>query len=111
MKKLLSVLFALFLVACNNPDITGTWVQPVPNLPDMVQGFTLGENGVATSVNMATLQYDTWTLNGDELTMTGRSIGNGQTIKFSETYILEKLSPDTLVLRNGDMELTYTRQQ
>lgn len=111
MKKLLSVLFALFLIACANPDISGTWVQPIPNMPTMTQGFILNPDGTAKSVNMATLQYDTWTLNGNKLTITGRSIGNGQTIEFSETYILEKLSPDTLVLRNGDMELTYTRQQ
>lgn len=110
MKKLLSVLFALFLVACNNPDITDTWVQPIPNMPTMTQGFILNPDGTAESVNMATLQYDTWTLNGNELTMTGRSIGNGQTIEFSETYTIEKLTPDTLVLRNGNMTMTYTRQ-
>ena len=42
--------------------------------------------------------------------MTGRSIGNGQTIEFSEIYTIEKLTPDTLVLRNGNMTMTYTRQ-
>ena len=110
MKKFLSVLFALFLVACGRSDISGTWIQPVPNMPDMVQGFTLGANGVATSVNMATLQYDTWHTDGDSLIMTGRSIGNGQTIEFTETYTIEKLTDDTLVLRNGDMIMTYTRQ-
>ena len=76
----------------------------------MIQGFTLGANGVATSVNMATLQYDTWRTDGNELIMTGRSIGNGQTIEFTETYTIEKLTDDTLVLRNGDMTMTYTRQ-
>ena len=80
MKKFLSVLFALFLVACGRSDISGTWIQPVPNMPHMVQGFTLGANGVATSVNMATLQYDTWRTDGDSLIMTWRSIRNGQTI-------------------------------
>lgn len=110
MKKLLTAICAIILAACNQSDISGTWVQPVPNMPDMVQGFTLGENGVATSVNMATLQYDTWQTDGNNLIMTGRSIGNGQTIEFSETYTIEKLTSDTLILSNGDMELTYTRQ-
>lgn len=110
MKKILSALCALFLVACGQTDISGTWTQPVPNIPNMIQGFTLGANGVATSVNMATLQYDTWRTDGNELIMTGHSIGNGQTIEFTETYTIEKLTDDTLVLRNGDMTMTYTRQ-
>lgn len=110
MKKLLSVLFALFLIACANPDISGTWVQPVPNMPTMTQGFILNPDGTAESVNMATLQYETWTLNGNELTMTGRSIGNGQTIEFTQDYEIEKLTSDTLIIRNGDMLFEYTRQ-
>ena len=110
MKKLLSVLFALFLIACTNPDISGTWTQPVPNMPTMTQGFILNPDGTAKSVNMATLQYETWTLNGNELTMTGRSIGNGQTIEFTQNYEIEKLTSDTLILRDGDVTYTYTRQ-
>ena len=92
MKKLLSVLFALFLIACANPDISGTWVQPVPNMPTMTQGFILNPDGTAESVNMATLQYDTWTLNGNELTMTGRSIGNGQTNRPYGRFLFKTLA-------------------
>ena len=110
MKKLLSVLFALFLIACTNPDISGTWTQPVPNMPTMTQGFVLNTDGSAQSVNMATLQYDTWSRSGDTLTMTGQSIGNGQTIEFTQEYTIESLDNDTLVLRDGDITYTYTRQ-
>lgn len=110
MKKLFTLFFTVLLSACTNSDISGTWIQPVPNMPNITQGFTLNPDGTATSVNMATLQYDTWELNGNELKMTGRSIGNGQTIEFSEIYTIEKLTPDTLILQNGDMTMTYTRQ-
>ena len=59
---------------------------------------------------MATLAYDTWRRDGDTIIMTGRSIGNGQTIEFTETYTIEQLTPDTLVLRNGDATFTYSRE-
>ena len=111
MKKTLSILCAIFLFACNDtPQITGTWTQPVPNMPGMTQGFVLNTDGSAQSVNMATLQYDTWIRDGDTLTMTGQSIGNGQTIEFTESYTIETLNTDTLVLRDGDTTITYSRQ-
>ena len=111
MKKILSILCAIFLFACNDtPQITGTWTQPVPNMPGMNQGFVLNTDGSAQSVNMATLQYDTWIRDGDTLTMTGQSIGNGQTIEFTESYTIETLNTDTLVLRDGDTTITYSRQ-
>ena len=111
MKQILSLLCAIFLFACNDtPQITGTWTQPVPNMPGMIQGFVLNTDGSAQSVNMATLQYDTWIRDGDTLTMTGQSIGNGQTIEFTESYTIETLNTDTLVLRDGDTTITYSRQ-
>ncbi len=110
MKKLISVLCALFLVACGDTDISGTWTQPVPGMAGLNQGFTLNTDGTASSVNMATLAYDTWRRDGDTIIMTGRSIGNGQTIEFTETYTIEQLTPDTLVLRNGDATFTYSRE-
>ena len=110
MKKILSISFAALLAACGDAEITGTWTQLVPNMPTMTQGFVLNTDGSAQSVNMATLQYDTWSRDGDTLTMTGQSIGNGQTIEFTQEYTIESLDNDTLVLRDGDITYTYTRQ-
>lgn len=110
MKKLLSVLCVLFLSACGDTEIPGTWLQPIPGMEDKTQGFTLNDDGTAQSVNMETLQYTTWRRDGDILTLTGRSIGNGQTIEFTEMYNIEQLTSDTLVLRNGDVTFTYSRE-
>ena len=110
MKKLLSVLCVLFLSACGDTEIPGTWLQPIPGMKDKTQGFTLNDDGTAQSVNMATLQYTTWRRDGDILTLTGRSIGNGQIIEFTEMYNIEQLTSDTLVLRNGDVTFTYSRE-
>ena len=74
MKKLLSVLCVLFLSACGDTEIPGTWLQPIPGMEDKTQGFTLNDDGTAQSVNMATLQYTTWRRDGDILTLTDDAI-------------------------------------
>ena len=57
-------LFTLFtvvgLAACSGVQIEGSWIEPVPGMPEMVQGVTLENGGRATSINMATLQYESW---------------------------------------------------
>lgn len=104
MKKFyLSFLFAFILVACTGtPTPQGTWLQPVPGMPQQTQGFRLHKGGKAESVNMATLLYTTWQINGNELTLTGQSLGNGQTIDFVQTYQFSLPNKDTLLLSTPD---------
>lgn len=83
-------------------NIEGQWTEPVPGQPGMTQGMVLGKGGQASSVNMATLRYSTWERNGDTLVLTGESIGNHQTLEFTDTLTIRKLTRDSLVLdRNG----------
>lgn len=111
MKKLLPIIGLIMLTACNDtPQITGTWTQPVPGMENMTQGFVLNTDGTAQSVNMATLEYETWSRDGDELVMTGNSIGNGQTIEFTQIYTIESLDDNALILRDGDITYKYTRE-
>ncbi|MDE5705147.1 lipocalin family protein [Muribaculum sp.] len=101
----------LTLCVGKNTDIEGRWVQPVPGQPDACQGIALEPDGKASSINMATLAYDTWTIEGNRLILGGKSIGNGQTIDFSDTLVIVRLSADTLVLRMDAMALEYTREK
>ena len=96
-----AILFSsvITLTACGGPSIEGSWIEPVPGMPDMMQGFTLKENGEASSVNMATLKYTEWRQEGDRLFLTGKSIGNRQTIEFTDTLIINSLTKDSLVLQ------------
>lgn len=94
-----SLLFVLALAACaGSPASQGTWLQPVPGMPQQTQGFRLHKGGKAESVNMATLLYKTWQINGSELTLTGQSLGNGQSIDFVQTYQFSFPNKDTLHL-------------
>lgn len=76
-----------------------------------MQGVCLESGGHASSVNMATLQYESWERIGDKLILSGKSVGNGQTIDFSDTLIIEKITPDSLSLRRGDSKIEYSRRK
>ena len=63
MKHLLNfmvVLSTIILTACNNTNIEGSWVELIPGMPDIKQGFTLRANGNASSINMKSLLYEKW---------------------------------------------------
>lgn len=98
---------AVLLMACNGTRIEGSWVEPVPGMESMSQGIKIEAGGKASSINMATLQYETWKSEGNRLILTGKSIGNRQTLSFSDTLVVEKLTQDSLVLRKGNYVLRY----
>lgn len=112
MKKMIALLFVMVcIISCKmeRVDIVGTWIQPIPGQAG-IQGFTLHSDGKANSVNMHTLIYHTWRQEGDKLIVSGESLGNGQTISFTETYTIEKRSTsDSLFLINGDVEMAFGR--
>ena len=49
------------ITACNEKKskvtIIGSWIMPVEGQPGKMQGIRLGEDGEASSINMATLVY------------------------------------------------------
>ena len=106
---LLTSLFAAWGV--NSTSIVRAWVEPVPGMEGQVHGINIEEGGIASSVNMATLVYESWKQEGDQLVLTGKSIGNGQTIEFADTMAIKKLTPDSLILDNQGMEIRYAKQK
>ena len=63
-----------------------------------MQGFTLNQNGTASSVNMATLLIKNWNLDNWTLTLQYESIGNKQTIIGTDTLNVVKIDADSLIL-------------
>lgn len=117
-KTLMGSVICLFsvcisLASCEKfrgPQIEGTWTQPIPGMPERVQGFVLNKDGKAESVNMATLRYNTWKVLGyDSLVLTGTSIGNGGSYHFTDTLIIESLTDDSLHLKRGVMIEKFAR--
>lgn len=112
MRKLLFATFVLLMCGCHskNEQLTGVWIQPIPGQPGKIQGMELKSDGTASSVNMHTLLYESWTRKGDNLILKGKSIGNRQTINFIDTLTIEKLSADSLILSWQDMKMKFSRQ-
>lgn len=111
LKSISGVMILFALISCNRTSIEGVWVEPIPGMGNMVQGISLEKGGVALSVNMESLQYETWEKCGDFLILSGKSIGNHQTLSFSDTLIIEDLTPNKLTLKRDNLTLNYQRQK
>lgn len=94
-----------------NAKITGNWVEPVPGMPGQFQGISLQSEGKAESINMATLQYESWDRIGHVIFLNGKSIGNGMTIEFTDTLLIKSCTKDSLILASKDgMEIRYAKE-
>lgn len=91
-------------------DFAGNWIEVMPANTQYVQGVTLNTDGTASSIGMATLKYDSWSLSDDRLILNGKSIGNGQTLDFSDTLDVVNLTTDSMTLgRFGSYRIGYYR--
>ncbi len=88
---------------------TGVWLEPVPGQFQKEQGFELFADGTAKSVNMATLIYQGWKVDGGKLVLWGKSVGNGGTQSFGETWDVVMVSDKKLVLQRGKFYKTYRK--
>lgn len=91
-------------------DLTGCWIEVLPKDMPYVQGMCLNDDGTAESVGMATLKYCRWKADGKCLILYGESIGNGQTISFSDTLRIVDLRNDTLTVEKGVGTVSYVRK-
>lgn len=83
--------------------IQGAWVEPNPIDSTQVQGMQLNQDGTASSINMATLQFKAWNLTTpNTLILNATSIGNGQSTEGADTLTIVKLDADSLVLANKE---------
>lgn len=91
-------------------DFAGNWIEVMPANTQYVQGVTLNTDGTASSIGMATLKYESWSLSDDRLILNGKSIGNGQTLDFSDTLDVVNLTTDSMTLgRFGSYRIGYYR--
>ncbi len=105
--------FVLALYACGGVSesaLVGEWIQPIPGMENQMQGIKLEEKGKASSINMHTLVYEQWEYKGEKLLLSGKSIGNGQTISFTDELSIKKLTKDSLVLQKENLLIRYKKK-
>ena len=81
-------------------EAVGRWVMPDPINPEEVMGVELMVEGAAQSINMATLRYSSWELQGEagKIYLKGESEGSGEPIAFTEPATIAKNADGTLTL-------------
>ncbi len=113
MKKFLTIISILFLLtSCsnNNNKFIGNWIEENALNNNFIQGISLSPQNKAQSINMATLQYETWEIKDNILTLTGKSIGNGQTIEFKDNFTIKEITPTYMILnKNTNYEIKYLK--
>jgi hypothetical protein len=90
-------------------EMAGTWVQPNPINSQEVQGFQLNSDGTALSVNMATLIYKNWWVEGDSLKMKVESVGNKVSFVDTLVYQITRFEKDTLALSGHGRTDVYSK--
>ena len=113
-KNLFAAGSLLLLVSCagsaSYENLPGHWIESMPANPQIVQGIRLDADGGAASIGMHTLRYVGWERHGDRLVLRGRSIGNDQTLDFSDTLEIIRLDADTMSLgKEGRYRVDYAR--
>ena len=92
-------------------EAVGKWTMPDPIDPEGVMGIEILIEGQAQSINMATLRYTSWELQGEagKILLKGQSVGNGQTIDFTETGIIAKDADGVYTLTIEGNKTVYTK--
>ena len=85
--------------------------MPDPIAPEGVMGVEIMGEGAARSINMATLVYTSWELQGeaDKILLKGQSLGNGQTIDFPQTGMIAKTADGNYTLTIEGTGTVYTK--
>ena len=89
--------------------LLGSWVEPKYDDQTAYQGFTLLADGTMRSINTDLFSYKSWEIRGNQLSLWVESFSEGFTSQDMETYVLEKVSADTLLLKIGESVFKYKR--
>lgn len=73
-------------------EAVGEWTMPDPINDSLRMGVKLMVEGAAQSVNMATMTYKNWELQGEagKILLKGTSEGSGEPIEFTQTGVISK---------------------
>lgn len=92
-------------------EAVGNWTMPDPIDPDGVMGIRIMVEGEAQSINMATLRYASWELQGEagKILLKGVSEGSGSPIEFTETATIAKDADGIYTLTVEGNGAVYTK--
>lgn len=85
--------------------LVGSWIDTSQSALNV----TLFADGTARSDNMATMLYKNWQVKGNTITFTIESIGNGNSSTNNDSYEIQKLNEDEMILQSENRAFTYRK--
>lgn len=92
-------------------EAVGNWTTPDPLDTEKVMGVEIMVEGEAQSINMATLRYNAWELQGEpgKIVLKGVSEGSGAPTEFTQTGVIEKNADGIYTLSIEGTGIVYTQ--
>ncbi|WP_221390733.1 lipocalin family protein [Dyadobacter sp. NIV53] len=107
---LLALTYVLFSCNKESGSISGSWVTEMDEQPQHKSGFTLKDEGTASSINLNDKDYQKWEKQGNRLILFGKIISNEHNLNFTDTLKIISVSDSTMVLEKSQGEkITYTK--
>lgn len=103
----------LLLASCGGGDqnFIGTWkTVQTSDSTYAYEGFTLGINGIASSVRDPLNQYNHWKKKDGRIMLSGKRFTDTSVAAFTDTLEIKKFSGDTLVVSSGGRTRIYVRE-
>ena len=99
---LIAIIAIVLVLVLGGDDLIGTWTYTEDG---QTASFIFEDDNSGTMGAMGINMPMTWERDGDKLTITMSFLGQSST----ETFTIKKLEGDTLILSNGEEDITLTR--
>lgn len=98
------------LIVVNQVALLGNWVMPNPLDGSDEVGFCIKEGGIVEGIEQSSITYKTWRLVRGKLELIDIREGAGDEEEIT-LYDIVRLTPDSLILKEGEDLYEYGRQQ
>lgn len=94
----------------NETVLMGNWVMPNPLDGSSTVGIRIKDGGIAESIEQPSIIYKTWKIVNGQLELTMVREGGGD-MEESETFAIQKLDADSLIISNEADHLEFGREK
>ena len=115
-KYLLPSVFLLLAVGCTyksgKNQLYGSWItEGYGKKAQKIKGFTLGRNGLASTINNPRFHYETWKRDGNLLIICGKEIKDTCFLPLIDTFYIKEVTEKNLVIVNSGNEIKCIKEQ
>ena len=113
--SIFGVVILAFTLGCQTKEnnfLYGSWIlENSGTTSEEVIGFTISEEGFASTINVRSKHYETWLLDYDALILEGTSIDDSSFAFLSDTLYIKSLTKDHLIVSYKEEKYHYIKEQ